>query len=103
MAAMPIEVRLAALHDHYVRRINAAVAANRMDLVRDLVDEYEDEALECLLEHEAPRTGSRSWTAIDPNLGPPEILESDGGTPWWPPPAGTGSPSRFRFWRRRTG
>lgn len=105
MVAMPIEERLAALQAHYVRRVNAAVAAGRMDLVRDLVDGYQDEALEWMLEHEAPRTvsGLGSWTASDPNLGPAEILESDGGTPWWPQGADSDGTSRFRFWRRRSG
>jgi hypothetical protein len=93
MVAMPIEERLAALHAHYVWRVNAAVAAGRMDLVRDLVDEYQDEVLEWMLEHEAS----------DPNLGPAEILESAGGTPWWSQGADSDGTSRFRFWRRRSG
>lgn len=106
MAAVPIEERLAALHAHYVRRVNAAVGAGRMDLVRDLVDEYEDETLECVLEHEAPRTGSglASWTASDPTLGPAEILESEsGGAPWWSQAADSDGTSRFRPRRRHGG
>jgi hypothetical protein len=81
---MPIEERLVALHAHYVRRINAAVAAGRLDLVHDLVDEYEDEALEGILE----------------DFGPAEILEAGGGTPWWQGADRSGR-SRFWFWRRR--
>lgn len=105
MTAIPIEERLAALHAHYVRRVNAAVAAGRMDLVRDLVDEYEDEALEWMLEHEAPRSaaGLGSGAAGDPNLGPAELLDSGAGTPWWSEGADPGGTSRFRFWRRRNG
>ena len=45
MPVTPIEERLASLQAHYTDRINAAVAADRMDLVRDLAEGYEDEAL----------------------------------------------------------
>ena len=37
------------LHEHYVRRVNAAVADDRMDLVRELNDEYVEEALRLIL------------------------------------------------------
>ena len=46
---LPIEERLAALHEHYVSQINASVARGRLDLVRELVDEYEDESLHLML------------------------------------------------------
>ena len=40
--------RLHALHDAYVWRVNAAIAAGRPELARELADEYTDEALELL-------------------------------------------------------
>jgi hypothetical protein len=33
------------MHDHYVRRVNAAIGRGRPDLARSLADEYLDEAL----------------------------------------------------------
>jgi hypothetical protein len=38
-----------ALHDHYVRRVNAAVAADRMELVQELNEGYIEEALRLIL------------------------------------------------------
>jgi hypothetical protein len=87
MAATRIDERLAALDAHYVSRINAAVAAGRMDLVRDLADEYGD--------------GVRALmgTPRDPHLGPPEILEFGADRPHR---RGADAPGgwRSRFWRR---
>jgi hypothetical protein len=40
--------RLRALHEAYVWRVNAAVAAGRPELARALADEYSDEALAVL-------------------------------------------------------
>ena len=40
--------QLRALHDSYVWEVNAAVGAGRLDLVRELSDEYLDQALELL-------------------------------------------------------
>lgn len=37
------------LRDHYVTRVNEAVAADRLDAVRDLNEEYVEEALELIL------------------------------------------------------
>jgi hypothetical protein len=37
--------RLSALHDAYTWRVNAAIAAGRPELARELADEYADEAL----------------------------------------------------------
>ena len=88
MPVRPIEERLADMQAHYAERINAAVAAGRMDLVRDLADDYEDEALELILE---------SGTSSQQDSGTVEILEFDGAWPQWHRP-GTW---RFRFWRRR--
>jgi hypothetical protein len=90
MPAMPIEERLASLQAHYARRIDAAVAAGRMDLVRDLADGYEDEALELIL---ADQGGSLR----QPHHGTAEILEFNSVWPHWHRP-GTW---RFGFWRRR--
>jgi hypothetical protein len=87
----PIDERLQLLDAHYVRRISAAVDADRMDLVRDLANDYHDEAIALILDAE----GS---TSSQLNQGTAEILEL-GGWPesenadrragWW-----------FRFWRR---
>ena len=89
MPVTPIEERLASLQAHYAERINAAVAAGRMDLVRDLADDYEDEALELILANAAHRD-SRTPATV-------EILEFDGAWPHWHR-SGT---SRFGFWRHR--
>jgi hypothetical protein len=48
----PIDERLGLLHAHYTGLINAAVAAGRMDLVRDLANDCEDEALALMLDAE---------------------------------------------------
>jgi hypothetical protein len=90
MPATPIEERLAAYHAHYVGRINAAIAGDQMDLVRDLVGEYEDETLGLMLAQ-----GSTTSGAYD---GAAEILEFGGGTQYWP--GSRHSRPRFRFWRR---
>jgi hypothetical protein len=37
------------LHEHYARRVDAAVAEGRMDLVQELYGDYLDEALRRLL------------------------------------------------------
>jgi hypothetical protein len=37
--------RLRELHDSYVWEVNAAVGENRLDLVRQLADDYVDQAL----------------------------------------------------------
>ena len=37
------------LRDHYVRRVNEAVADDRPDVIRDLNDDYLDEALRLIL------------------------------------------------------
>lgn len=55
---------LAVVQAHYAARINAAVAAGRMELVRDLTNDYVDEALELMLTVERSSPGQ-----------PVEILE----------------------------
>ena len=37
------------LRDHYVRRANEAVAADRVELIRELDEEYVEEALRLIL------------------------------------------------------
>jgi hypothetical protein len=37
------------LRDHYVRRVNEAVADDRSDLIRELSDDYLEEALSLIL------------------------------------------------------
>jgi hypothetical protein len=86
MPPTPLDERLPALHAHYTARVNAAIAAGRMDLVDDLANDCEDEALALILEADA-ESGGRS-------RGPVDVLEA-GGWPGW----------RFRRlrtrWRRR--
>jgi hypothetical protein len=88
MPVMPIEERLASLQAHYAERINIAVAAGRMDLVRDLANDYEDEALELILE---------SGASSQPDPGTVEILEFGGAWPHWH----SSRTSRFWFWRQK--
>ena len=68
---IPIDERLRLLHAHYTRRINAAVAAGRMDLVHDLANDCQDEALALMLAAEGD-------TPSQPNYV--EVLELGG----WP-------------------
>jgi hypothetical protein len=93
MSVTPIEERLASLQAHYTDRINAAVAADRMDLVPDLAEGYEDEALELIL-------ASEGVTSSQLDCGTAEILEFNGPWPHWHRPRTW----RFGFWRHwRTG
>jgi hypothetical protein len=75
MPTTPIEERLSFLHAHYVGRINAAVAADRMDLVEDLAGAYEDEALALMLAEGDPQGGTQHGGTV-------EILEL-GEWPRW--------------------
>jgi hypothetical protein len=93
MPVTPIEQRLASLQAHYAERIDAAVAAGRMDLVRDLANGYEDEALELIL------AGDDGTSRLQDH-GTVEFLEFDGGWPPWH------RPRTWRFgswWHRRPG
>jgi hypothetical protein len=74
MLATPIDERLRRLSAQYTWRINAAVAAGRMDLVRDLVNDCQDEALDLML---ALGCGTPSQL----NYHAAEILEFGGGRP----------------------
>jgi hypothetical protein len=85
MPPIPLDERLPALHAHYTARVNAAIAAGRMDLVRDLADECQDEALALILEAEG---GSGR------NNGAVEVLEAGGWSRWR-------VPYRRGRWRRR--
>jgi hypothetical protein len=85
----PFEKALALMRAHYLERIDVAVAAGRMDLVRELADGYEDEALQLMLSVE----GAPS----QPGHGPVEILELG---PGWPHREASGS-RRFGFWRHK--
>ena len=86
----PFEEGMAFLRAHYAERIDVAVAAGRMDLVRDLADSYDDEALQLMLSVEG---GAPS----QPGHGTVEILELG---PVWPHREGLGS-RRFGFWRHK--
>jgi hypothetical protein len=90
MPATPFEEGMAVLRAHYAERIEAAVAAGRMDLVRELADNYEDEALELMLTVEG-------GIPAQPDHGIAEILEFG---PAWPHRPGSGT-RRFGFWRHR--
>jgi hypothetical protein len=90
MSATPFEEGLAVLRAHYLARIDTAVAAGRMDLVRELADSYEDEALQLML-----RVGGGA--PFEPGHGPVEILELG---PSRPRQSGSGI-GRFGFWRRQ--
>ena len=85
----PLEEGLAFLRAHYAERIDMAVAAGRMDLVRELADSYEDEALQLMLAVEG-------GAPTEPEHGTAEILELGPMRPHrrlrtW----------RFGFWRHR--
>ena len=86
--ATQFEDGLASMRAHYLERIDAAVGAGRMDLVRELANSYEDEALQLMLEDGA---------STQPQHGTAEILELG---PTWPHRAGSSS-WRFGFWRHR--
>ena len=87
MAATPFEEGLAFLRAHYAERIDMAVAAGRMDLVRELADNYEDEALELILSVEGVPTQPDHGTVEILEFGP---LSRDRRRTW-----------RFGFWRHR--
>jgi hypothetical protein len=86
----PFENALASLRAHYLERIDAAVAAGRMDLVRELADDYEDEALKLMVSVEGE-------TPSQAGHGKAEILELG---PVRQHREGAGS-GRFRFWRHK--
>ena len=66
--------------------IDMAVAAGRMDLVRELADDYEDEALQLMLSVEA-------GAATQPSDGTAEIIELGRGS--------SHRSERWRFWRHK--
>jgi hypothetical protein len=72
------------LHEAYVWQVNAAVAEGRMDLVRQLADEYTDEALQLMTAMHAPGCGRDGCAICTRSSSAPSV------------PA-----RRRRFWRRR--
>ncbi len=44
-----VEPTMTDLRDHYVRRVNEAVAADRTELIRELDEEYVEDALRLIL------------------------------------------------------
>jgi hypothetical protein len=90
MSATPFEEGLDLLRAHYAERIDMAVAAGRMDLVRELADNYEDEALELMLSVE-------NGAPTPPGHGTVEILEFGPSSRRGP----ASSSWRFGFWRHR--
>ena len=91
MPPTTIEQQLVTLHAHYTSRVNAAVAAGRMDLVRDLAADCQDEALDLILAEDGDIA-----TAAEV-----EVLELGDGLPQWP--RGRPGPRRHRFWRHIAG
>ena len=92
-AADTIEQQLSALHAHYTGQVNAAVGAGRMDLVQDLADACQDEALEL---HALARGADVDRPAEV------EILELGRlGRPQWP--RSRHRVRRHRFWRHAHG
>ena len=57
--------RLRKLHDAYVWEVNAAVGDGRSDLVRELVDQFLDEALALLTDGEATTCGRADCAVCD--------------------------------------
>jgi hypothetical protein len=89
-ALMPrqLDEGLASLRGHYLERIDAAVAAGRMDLVRELADGYEDEALQLMLSVEG-------GALTQPSHRTAEILEFGRVSPH------RSRSARWRFWRHK--
>lgn len=87
MPPTTIEQQLQALHAHYTSRVNAALAAGRMDLAQELAADCRDEALDLMLGEDA---GSAP-------PGEVEVLELGGELPQWP--RGRPRSPRRRFWR----
>lgn len=54
--------RLRELHDSYVWEVNAAVGEDRLDLVRQLADDYVDRALLLITADEPPGCGRPGCT-----------------------------------------
>ena len=90
MSVTPFEEGLAFLRAHYAERIDMAVAAGRMDLVRELADRYEDEALELMLSVEGGGPNAQDHGRV-------EILEFGPARPHQP----ASGMWRFGFWRHR--
>jgi hypothetical protein len=61
--------QLRELHDTYVWKVNAAVGAGRLDLVRELADQYLDQALELITGGESATCG-RTDCAVCDRSGP---------------------------------
>ena len=89
MSATPFEEGLASLRAHYAERIEAALVAGRMDLVRELADGYENEALELMISVEGGAT--------QPDHSAAEILEFGPSSRDRPGPGRW----RFGFWRHK--
>jgi hypothetical protein len=90
MPPTSIDERLRLLDEHYTWQINAAVAEDRMDLVRELTNKCQDEALALILAAEGATSGQ-------PNQRTVETLEL-GGWPRWRGGRKVGALAS-RFWR----
>ena len=89
MPPIPIDERLRLLHEHYTWQINAAVAEGRMDLVSELANDCQDEALALMLAAEGDTSSWRNQQTV-------ETLEF-GGWPRWRGARRVGTlASRFR-------
>jgi hypothetical protein len=65
MAPTPIDERLRLLHEHYTWQINAAVAEGRMDLVSELTNNCEDEALALMLAAEGDTSKQQTQRTVE--------------------------------------
>jgi hypothetical protein len=65
MAPTPIDERLRLLHEHYTWQINAAVAEGRMDLVRELTNNCQDEALALMLAAEGDTSSQPTQRTVE--------------------------------------
>lgn len=84
----PLEEGLASLQAHYMERIDTAVAAGRMDLVGELADGYEDEAVQLMLTVEG-------GALTQPSHRTAEILQ------FGRVPPHRSRSERWRFWRHK--
>ncbi len=87
-----IEERLGVLHAHYTWRINAALAADRVDLARDLANDWHDEALQMII--------TVAGTSSVPSPPMAEVLELGAWPKWQVMGRNRGWLSRLR--RRRS-
>ncbi len=75
--------RLRDLHDEYVWEVNAAIGEGRQDLVRSLVDDYLDEALQMTIESYDDACGRPDCVVCRRQMA--VAVPSRRRRPWWLP------------------